>query len=204
MAEWLYVVSFLMIGIIWGVVLLPPCVNRSTDRYTVEATDSHGAEAENTSRASAGAIRVSLTAIRGLSAEAVQHILAIRMAFGPYASLLDFCGRVDRELVDRRSLLVLIKLGAFSFTGLPRAQLALAEQVYATTGELLRAADRRPTAIAPLEEDLQQLVSHSACRDRSRRTTVSVVRSHSGSDSGGGDRECRAGSCCRGRHGRTG
>jgi len=102
---------------------------------------------------------VPLCAIRGFSTETVQHIVAIRDAFGPFTSLLDFCRRVDRSLVGRRSVQVLIKLGAFSFTGLARAQLALAEQVYTSTGDLLRAADRSPTALAPLEEELAELVT---------------------------------------------
>jgi DNA polymerase III subunit alpha len=82
----------------------------------------------------------------------------MRKTFGPFSSLLDFCRRIERSVVDRRSLLVLIKLGAFSFTGLPRAQLALAEQVYAAAADLLRASDRSPTVLAPLEEELARLV----------------------------------------------
>jgi DNA polymerase-3 subunit alpha len=73
---------------------------------------------------------VPLTAIRGLGTEAVQYILAMRAAIGQFTSLLDFCQRVERTIVDGRNVLVLVKLGAFSFTGLPRTQLALAERVY--------------------------------------------------------------------------
>ena len=109
-----------------------------------------------------GAVRVPLTAIRGLGTEAVQHILSMRAAFGQFTSLLDFCQRIERTIVDRRGVLVLVKLGAFSFTGLPRAQLALAERVYSATADLLRAGDRHPAAIAPLEDELTQLVSRSA------------------------------------------
>ena len=142
----------------WGVLLLPPCVNRSTDRYAVEPQAVEPPGATGTSRQPVGAIRVPLGAIRGLSAEAAQHVLAVRAAFGPFTSLLDFCRRVERGVVDRRSLLVLIKLGAFAFTGLPRAQLAFAEQFYASAGELLRAADRNPLAVGPFEDELAQLV----------------------------------------------
>ena len=86
----------------------------------------------------------------------------MRAAFGPFTSLLDFCRRIDRDLVDRRALQALIKVGAFGFTGLPRAQLAMAEQVYSATGDLLRAADRNPTGLGPFEEELAQLVG--SCR----------------------------------------
>ncbi|MDQ6675656.1 MAG: hypothetical protein M3069_33810 [Chloroflexota bacterium] len=47
------------------------------------------------------------------------------------ALLLDFCRKVDRTVVTRQDLLLLIKLGAFAWTGLSRGQLALAEQYYA-------------------------------------------------------------------------
>jgi DNA polymerase III alpha subunit len=143
----------------WGVLILPPCVNRSTDRYAVEtnALELRGDESRQSRQGVIGAIRVPLSAIRGLSPEAVQHILAVREAFGPFTSLLDFCRRVDRDLVSRGNLQALIKVGAFSFTGLARAQLALAEQVYAATGDLLRAADRNPTGLGPLEEECRAL-----------------------------------------------
>jgi len=143
----------------WGVLIIPPDVNRSSDRYHVETDAPELLGAEERGRGTVGAVRVPLSAIRGFSTEAVQHILAIRDAFGPFTSLLDFCRRVDRSLVGRRSVQVLIKLGAFNFTGLARAQLALAEQVYTATGDLLRAADRNPTALAPLEEELAELVT---------------------------------------------
>jgi len=95
----------------FGVLLLPPRVNQSGDRFIVE---------ENTgeSRGTIGAIRVPLTAIRGFGPEAAQHIVAVRAAFGEFTSLLDFCRKVDRRLVSRHDMLLLIKLGAFTFTGL--------------------------------------------------------------------------------------
>jgi hypothetical protein len=65
-------------------------------------------------------------------------------------------------MLDRRGLLALIKLGAFDFTALPRAQLAMAEQVYSATADLLLASDRDPAAIAPLEEGLTELVGRAA------------------------------------------
>jgi DNA polymerase-3 subunit alpha len=142
----------------WGIVILPPCVNQSTDRYEVQENPRDERLADQNLQGPVGVIRVPLNAIRGFSVEAVQHVIAVRDAFGPFTSLLDFCRRVDRELVDRRNLQALIKVGAFGFTGLPRAQLALAEQVYSGTGDLLRAADRNPTGLGPLEEDLAQLL----------------------------------------------
>jgi Helix-hairpin-helix motif len=100
---------------------------------------------------------VPLTAIRGLGPEAAQHILAARAAFGSYSSLLDFCRKVDRRRVSRHDLLLLIKLGAFGFTGLSRAQLVAAEQYYAAAADVLRFADGDPAGLATLENDLVRL-----------------------------------------------
>jgi DNA polymerase III alpha subunit len=146
----------------WGVVMLGPCVNRSTDRFAVENDAFESVTPDGKGQQSVGAIRLPLTAIRGIGAEAARHIIAMRTAFGPFTSLLDFRQRIERGLLDRRGLLALIKLGAFDFTALPRAQLAMAEQVYSATADLLLASDRHPAAIAPLEEGLTELVGRAA------------------------------------------
>jgi hypothetical protein len=123
------------------VLILPPCVNRSSDRFAVVDPDSIEliAIAAHTGSTSGG-IRVPLTAIRGLGADTVRHILQMRAVFGPFSSLLDFLRRMEPHQISRRELQVLIRLGAFSFTGRSRAQLALVEDIYACTGELLRSA----------------------------------------------------------------
>jgi DNA polymerase-3 subunit alpha len=131
----------------FGVVLLPPCVQRSGDRFLVDDIPAEAHQA-------AGAVRVPLTAIRGLSLRAAQHVLAARSAFDGFDNLIDFCRKVDPAVVTRQDLLLLIKLGAFSFTGLSRPQLALAERYYASAADLLRAADRNPSAASPVEDDL--------------------------------------------------
>jgi DNA polymerase-3 subunit alpha len=139
----------------WSVMLRPPCVNQSADRYAVERAGGDDAS-------DVGTIRVPLTAIRGLGPEAARHIVQMRTAFGPFTSLLDFVRRMDARLVSRYELQVLIRLGAFSFTGLPRAQLMLAEHVYASAGDLLRATDRDPTALGSMEAELAELVGSQA------------------------------------------
>jgi DNA polymerase-3 subunit alpha len=131
----------------FGVLLLPPCVNQSGDRFVVEPTT-----VEN--RGTIGAIRVPLTAIRGLGPEAAQHITAVRAAFGDFTSLLEFCRKVDCRLVSRHDIQLLIKLGAFSFTGLSRAQLSAAELQYTSLADLLRSAEGDPAGLDSLEGDL--------------------------------------------------
>jgi DNA polymerase-3 subunit alpha len=131
----------------FGVRLLPPCINQSSDRFKVE-------EATVESRGTIGAVRVPLTAIRGLGPETAQHCLAVRAAFGDYTSLLDFCRKVDRRLVSRHDVLLLIKLGAFGFTGLNRAQLAAAEQYYTSLADMVRYGDGDPSALSTIEDEL--------------------------------------------------
>ena len=138
----------------FGVLVLPPCVNLSVDRFQVDDDQLALGGAQQRGRGVVGSVRVPLTAIRGLGPEAAQHILAVRAAFGSYESLLDFCRKVDRRRVSRHDLLLLIKLGAFGFTGLSRAQLMAAEQYYASAADMLRLGDTDPAGLGTLEDDL--------------------------------------------------
>jgi DNA polymerase-3 subunit alpha len=97
---------------------------------------------------------VPLTAIRGLGPQAAQHILAVRAAFGCFESLLDFCRKVDRRIVSRHDLILLVKLGAFGFTGLSRAQLMAAEQYYSSVADVMRFGESDPAGLVSLEDDL--------------------------------------------------
>jgi len=51
---------------------------------------------------------------------------------------------------------MLIKLGAFAWTGLSRGQLVVAEQYYAGAAELLRATDRDPSRTISIEADFAE------------------------------------------------
>jgi DNA polymerase-3 subunit alpha len=137
----------------FGVLLLPPCVNQSSDRFVAEQDAGEG-------RGTIGAIRVPLTAIRGLGPGAAEHILAVRAAFGDFTSLLDFCRKVDRRLVSRHDVLLLIKLGAFTFTGLSRAQLAAAEQQYTVLADAMRYTEGDPAGLSSLEDELASGAIH--------------------------------------------
>jgi DNA polymerase III alpha subunit len=136
------------------VLLLPPCVNSSSDRFMVEDSSPALMEAQDKGRGTVGAIRVPLTAIRGLGPGAAQHILAVRAAFGNYTSLPDFCRKVDRRIVSRHDLILLVKLGAFGFIALSRAQLIAAEQYYSSLADIMRFGESDPAGLATLEDDL--------------------------------------------------
>jgi DNA polymerase-3 subunit alpha len=62
-------------------------------------------------------IRFGLGAVKGVGEGAVEAVLAARAEGGPFASLYDFCNRVDATKVNRRVLEAFIKSGAFDGVG---------------------------------------------------------------------------------------
>ena len=69
------------------------------------------------------AIRYGLGAIKGSGQQAIEAIVAAREAEGPFTSLFDFCRRVDRSRLNKRTVEALIKAGAFDNLHLNRAAL---------------------------------------------------------------------------------
>lgn len=90
-----------------GLAVLPPDVNASRERFSV---DGDG-------------VRFGLGAIRNVGWGAAQAIRREREAQGAYASLADFCLRVDVRSVNARAGESMIKAGAFDALGEPRARL---------------------------------------------------------------------------------
>lgn len=90
-----------------GIGVLPPDVNRSGVRFTVEGSD----------------IRFGLAAIRNVGQGAVDAVIAERKAGGPYRDLGDFCARVEGDALNKRMVESLIRAGAFDGTGARRSQL---------------------------------------------------------------------------------
>jgi len=68
-------------------------------------------------------IRYGLGAIKGSGQQAIEAIVAAREAEGPFTSLFDFCRRVDRSRLNKRTVEALIKAGAFDNLHLNRAAL---------------------------------------------------------------------------------
>ncbi len=86
-----------------GIAILPPCVNVSDHEFVVVD----------------GAIRFGLDAVKGVGHGAVQGIKKARED-GPFASLWDFCERVDHRSANKKTIEALIKSGAFDETGATR------------------------------------------------------------------------------------
>ena len=91
-----------------GLELLAPDVNDSAYRFTV---------------ADQRRIRYGLGAIKGVGQSAVEAIIAARAASGAFASLADFCRRVDLARLNRRTLEALLRSGCFDRIGHNRATL---------------------------------------------------------------------------------
>ncbi|NDP39306.1 MAG: DNA polymerase III subunit alpha [Rhodoferax sp.] len=100
-----------------GLTFEPPDVNRGGSRFE-PISDK--------------VIRYGLSAIKGSGQQAIEAIVAAREGrgvgpsgdvVGPFKSLFDFCVRVDRSRVNKRTVEALIKAGAFDAIQLNRASL---------------------------------------------------------------------------------
>ena len=88
--------------------------------------------------------RPSRTSVKG----AVESVLDVRTAAGPFGSFFDFCRRVDLHKVNKRMLEGLIKAGAFDSTGAKRAQLmAVLDQAVEEGAAAQRERDLGQTSI---------------------------------------------------------
>ncbi|MBI5873770.1 MAG: DNA polymerase III subunit alpha, partial [Candidatus Omnitrophica bacterium] len=90
-----------------GIGILPPDVNESRKDFTVISNK----------------IKFGLAAVKNVGEAAIDVIIRTREEDGQFASMIDFCTRVDLRKVNRRVIESLIKGGAFDFTGAKRAQL---------------------------------------------------------------------------------
>ncbi len=68
-------------------------------------------------------IRYGLGAVKGTGQQAIAAIVAARTDGGPFTSLYDFCVRVDKAKLNKRTVEALIKAGAFDNLHLNRAEL---------------------------------------------------------------------------------
>jgi DNA polymerase-3 subunit alpha len=92
-----------------GIDVLPPDVNESGPHFAPSRERP--------------AIRFGLAAVKNLGEAAVEAIVRGRTAGGPFASLADFCARVDAKALNRKVLETLIRCGACDGLGENRATL---------------------------------------------------------------------------------
>ena len=83
-----------------GIEVLPPDINSSLGRFSVEQTDN------------GYAVRYALAGIRNVGEKAMNQIVAEREASGPFKSLKDLCDRIPQGAMNRKQLEGLICAGA--------------------------------------------------------------------------------------------
>ncbi|MFC1489263.1 DNA polymerase III subunit alpha [Thermodesulfobacteriota bacterium] len=86
--------------------ILPPDIIESDKEFTVAGSE----------------IRFGLVAVKNVGEGAIEAIIEARKE-GKFASLFDFCERVDLKKVNKRVIESLIKCGAFATTGAKRSQM---------------------------------------------------------------------------------
>ncbi len=92
--------------------VLPPDINRSQVRFSVERDDE--------GRAS---VRFGLNGIKNVGQRCVEECVRDREENGPFPDLFDFCRRMAGGDMNKRALESLIKAGCFDYCGVNRARL---------------------------------------------------------------------------------
>jgi len=101
-----------------GIEVLPPNVNDSEVRFKpLAGTTAHG------ETAGPGAIRFGLAGVKNVGISAVEALVRERESNGLYSGLVDFCMRLDPQVLNKKALESLVMCGAFDFTGMSRGRL---------------------------------------------------------------------------------
>jgi len=82
-------------------------------------------------------IAYGLGAVKGVGENAVENMVLARTKGGPFKDIFDFCRRVDKRIVNRRTIEALIRAGAFDTINEHRAQ------QFATLDAALSSADQQ-------------------------------------------------------------
>lgn len=116
-----------------GLTIVAPDINRSHFHFTVQPD---------------GAILYGLGAIKGMGAQAVEHIVQMRTLHGRFSDLFTFCQTIDTRKVNRKTLEALIRSGAMDSMQQERAVL------FASVDAALQAAEQRQRSKTTKQADL--------------------------------------------------
>ncbi|SNX29222.1 DNA polymerase III, alpha subunit [Polynucleobacter meluiroseus] len=100
-------------------------------------------------------IRYGLGAVRGTGEAAIEVIVRVREAGGPFKDIFDFCARVDRRQVNRRAIEALIRAGAFD--SLYRDAMPAGTKPYEIRSTLLASLARAIEAAEQAEASIHQV-----------------------------------------------
>jgi len=154
-----------------GISIVPPDINKSGLKFTPETVAAAPSppfafqSATGASRPQSAAIRYGLAAIKNVGEAAMAMAVRERDERGEFASLEDFCSRLDSRVANRKMLESLVKAGAFDFTGHDRAELfTCIEHSLASSAALQR--DRAAGQVSLFDE---QTHAATAARRQSSR-----------------------------------
>jgi DNA polymerase-3 subunit alpha len=136
-----------------GLTLLPPDINHSDFRFVPEGAPPSVTKKRVTN------IRYGLGAVKGAGQAAIENIIAARQSGGGFRDLFDFCKRVDRRQINRRTIESLIRAGAMDCFGVDRAVLIasvafaveVAEQAQASANQVSLFGGDDSDLVAPPE-----------------------------------------------------
>jgi DNA polymerase-3 subunit alpha len=117
-----------------GITVAPPDINHSDAFFTCDSEK--------------GVIFYALSAVKGVGRQAMEHVIAMREAEGPFAGIADFARRVDTRLVNKRALESLVRAGAFD--SLSRNRRQLVESSEAILGDAARSTRDRESGQSTL------------------------------------------------------
>lgn len=123
-----------------GITLLPPDINHSGARFTVEEITGEDGEP-------ALAIRYGLGALKNVGIEAMASIVREREENGQFRDIFDAMARIDPKHVNKRALENLIKAGAFDAMEGNRQKLCLSTDTLLSYAQA-RAADRNSNQVS--------------------------------------------------------
>ncbi|WP_338111371.1 DNA polymerase III subunit alpha [Oceanobacillus caeni] len=138
-----------------NITILPPSINKSYGRYSVEN----------------GQIRIGLAAIKGVGNQAIKEIINVRKN-GAFKHLYDFCLRVDLKLVNRQTMENLIMAGVFDDSYSNRASLLASLDRAREQGELFSEFSSQSSFFQDellFEMDYVQIEDFSIAKKSSRR-----------------------------------
>ena len=98
--------------------------------------------------AAEGRILYALAAVRGVGAQAVEHLVAVRGNGGPFKDVADFANRISPKILNKRTLESLVAAGAFDELDPHRAA------VHAGVDRILGLANRVQEGAATGQEEL--------------------------------------------------
>ena len=124
--------------------VVPPNVNRSMADFDVEG----------------GAILYALGALKNVGVSAMEHVVEVREAGGPFKDLHDFARRVDTRIVNKRALENLARGGAFDCLEPNRARVLAAAADLQRIGQ--RATEERTSSQVSLFGDAPDSMAEKA------------------------------------------